>query len=191
MKKIYYSPSIRVKRSITPSNQIKYYTKNLNENEKNCNKTIQQYIHKKLYEIQKDNSISTKNSSISHTINIKNKSFNNRNDFLKKTFSIIQRKNITSEDIKKLKIENIKLEKELNSVKNEYILLKNKLEFLEKKANINIFQFKTKSIFLNGKPSFLLMNNSNKNSYIYNYNDSINSLSSSEDDIKINQIKNK
>ena len=136
MKKIYYSPSIRVKRSITPSNQIKYYTKNLNENEKNCNKTIQQYIHKKLYEIQKDNSISTKNSSISHTINIKNKSFNNRNDFLKKTFSIIQRKNITSEDIKKLKIENIKLEKELNSVKNEYILLKNKLEFLEKKANI-------------------------------------------------------
>ena len=49
MKKIYYSPSIRVKRSITPSNQIKYYTKNLNENEKNCNKTIQQYIHKKLY----------------------------------------------------------------------------------------------------------------------------------------------
>jgi hypothetical protein len=59
MKKICGYSSMKNKRSFTPSYQMKYYTKNLNENEKKSNKIIQEYVNKRLYELQKDNSVST------------------------------------------------------------------------------------------------------------------------------------
>ena len=71
MKKISsYSPMNN--RSYTPSYQMKYYTKNLNENERKSNKIIQQYINKRLYELQKDNSVSTNSTFLKNysTVNI-------------------------------------------------------------------------------------------------------------------------
>ena len=194
MKKISsYSPMNN--RSYTPSYQMKYYTKNLNENERKSNKIIQQYINKRLYELQKDNSVSTnstfpKNHSKvninNSSINIKNirKSIINRNKISLKKNDSSCKKYISFDDIHNIKEENIKLENELKELKNKYKKLNIQLHYFLQKAETNIFQIKAKSIVINGKTSSLIMNNSE-----FKYNDSINSLSSKDDDIKKQILK--
>ena len=193
MKKISsYSPMNN--RSYTPSYQMKYYTKNLNENERKSNKIIQQYINKRLYELQKDNSVSTNSTflknystvNINSLVNIKkirNSIINRNKNSLRKNDSSCK-KYISFDDIHNIKEENIKLENELKELKYKYKKLNIQLQYLLKKADTNIFQMKAKSIIINGKTSSLIMNNSE-----FKYNDSINSLSSREDDIKKQILK--
>ena len=194
MKKICGYSSMKNKRSFTPSYQMKYYTKNLNENEKKSNKIIQEYVNKRLYELQKDNSVSTnftflKNYStvnINSSVNIKkirNSIINRNKNSLRKNDSSCK-KYISFDDIHNIKEENIKLENELKELKYKYKKLNIQLQYLLKKADTNIFQMKAKSIIINGKTSSLIMNNSE-----FKYNDSINSLSSREDDIKKQILK--
>ena len=193
MKKISgYSPMNN--RSYTPSYQMKYYTKNLNENERKSNKIIQQYINKRLYELQKDNSVSTNSTflknystvNINSSVNIKkirNSIINRNKNSLRKNDSSCK-KYISFDDIHNIKEENIKLENELKELKYKYKKLNIQLQYLLKKADTNIFQMKAKSIIINGKTSSLIMNNSE-----FKYNDSINSLSSREEDIKKQILK--
>ena len=194
MKKICGYSSMNNKRSLTPSYQMKYYTKNLNDNERKSNKIIQQYVNKRLNELQKENSVSTnstfpKNHSqvnINSSINIKTirKSIINRNKIILRKNDSSCKKYISFDDIHTIKDENIKLENELKELKIKYKKLNNQLQYLLKKANTNILQIKAKSIIINGKTSSLIMNNSE-----FKYNDSINSLSSRDDDIKKQILK--
>jgi len=194
MKKICGYSSMKNKRSFTPSYQMKYYTKNLNENEKKSNKIIQEYVNKRLYELQKDNSVSTNSTflknystvNINSLVNIKkirNSIINRNKNSLRKNDSSCK-KYISFDDIHNIKEENIKLENELKELKYKYKKLNIQLQYLLKKADTNIFQMKAKSIIINGKTSSLIMNNSE-----FKYNDSINSLSSREDDIKKQILK--
>ena len=194
MKKICGYSSMKNKRSFTPSYQMKYYTKNLNENEKKSNKIIQEYVNKRLYELQKDNSVSTNSTflknystvNINSSVNIKkirNSIINRNKNSLRKNDSSCK-KYISFDDIHNIKEENIKLENELKELKYKYKKLNIQLQYLLKKADTNIFQMKAKSIIINGKTSSLIMNNSE-----FKYNDSINSLSSREDDIKKQILK--
>ena len=194
MKKICGYSSMNNTRSFTPSYQMKYYTKNLNDNERKSNKIIQQYVNKRLNELQKENSVSTnstfpKNHSqvnINSSINIKTirKSIINRNKIILRKNDSSCKKYISFDDIHTIKDENIKLENELKELKIKYKKLNNQLQYLLKKANTNILQIKAKSIIINGKTSSLIMNNSE-----FKYNDSINSLSSRDDDIKKQILK--
>ena len=194
MKKICGYSSMNNKRSFTPSYQMKYYTKNLNDNERKSNKIIQQYVNKRLNELQKENSVSTnstfpKNHSqvnINSSINIKTirKSIINRNKIILRKNDSSCKKYISFDDIHTIKDENIKLENELKELKYKYKKLNIQLQYLLKKANTNILQIKAKSIIINGKTSSLIMNNSE-----FKYNDSINSLSSKDDDIKKQILK--
>ena len=194
MKKICGYSSMKNKRSFTPSYQMKYYTKNLNENEKKSNKIIQEYVNKRLYELQKDNSVSTNSTflknystvNINSSVNIKkirNSIINRNKNSLRKNDSSCK-KYISFDDIHNIKEENIKLENELKELKYKYKKLNIQLQYLLKKADTNIFQMKAKSIIINGKTSSLIMNNSE-----FKYNDSINSLSSKDDDIKKQILK--
>ena len=194
MKKICGYSSMKNKRSFTPSYQMKYYTKNLNENEKKSNKIIQEYVNKRLYELQKDNSVSTNSTflknystvNINSSLNIKkirNSIINRNKNSLRKNDSSCK-KYISFDDIHNIKEENIKLENELKELKYKYKKLNIQLQYLLKKADTNIFQMKAKSIIINGKTSSLIMNNSE-----FKYNDSINSLSSKDDDIKKQILK--
>ena len=194
MKKICGYSSMKNKRSFTPSYQMKYYTKNLNENEKKSNKIIQEYVNKRLYELQKDNSVSTNSTflknystvNINSSVNIKkirNSIINRNKNSLRKNDSSCKKYN-SFDDIHNIKEENIKLENELKELKYKYKKLNIQLQYLLKKADTNIFQMKAKSIIINGKTSSLIMNNSE-----FKYNDSINSLSSREDDIKKQILK--
>ena len=170
MKKICGYSSMKNKRSFTPSYQMKYYTKNLNENEKKSNKIIQEYVNKRLYELQKDNSVSTNSTflknystvNINSSVNIKkirNSIINRNKNSLRKNDSSCK-KYISFDDIHNIKEENIKLENELKELKYKYKKLNIQLQYLLKKADTNIFQMKAKSIIINGKTSSLIMNNS-------------------------------
>ena len=173
---------------------MKYYTKNLKKKKKKSNKIIQEYVNKRLYELQKDNSVSTNSTflknystvNINSSLNIKkirNSIINRNKNSLRKNDSSCK-KYISFDDIHNIKEENIKLENELKELKYKYKKLNIQLQYLLKKADTNIFQMKAKSIIINGKTSSLIMNNSE-----FKYNDSINSLSSREDDIKKQILK--